>query len=372
MDLVIAAVLAAAIGAIVAALAVRRRGSEVATAPAPFALLQQGMEANAVLLQQAMADLRATQGQALAELRGEVQRSLGATEQQLLTQTGATQRTLGDLGAKLASLGEQSSRIGELARDIGSLQDLFRAPKLRGGFGELLLERVLADNLPIGAYELQYGYRDGSRVDAVVHFGGKIVPIDAKFPIESFNAVVAATDEGDRATRRRAFVQQVRRHIDAVARYISPADGTIDLALLYVPAEGVYYETLINEPELREHCAARRVLPTSPNTLVAYLQVVSLGLRGLAMEERTKELHEGIRRAQLAIEAFRTLHETLGKHLENAAKKYDESLRGLDRAADAIEAVGRPLASPEQPTLPLGPDDEGLHRLPFAAGGNDR
>ena len=368
MEILAGAIVVATAGAILVALLLRRRTSD-----APLVLLQQGMRADAAQVQQTLAELRGTNAQALTEMRAELQRSLGATEQQVLTQTGSTQRTLGELGVTLATLGEQSARIGELAKDVGSLHDLFRAPKLRGGFGELMLERVLADNLPATAYQLQYGYRDGSRVDAIVRFGGRIVPIDAKFPIESFNLMTAASDDAERISRRRAFVQQVKRHVDAVAKYVAPAEGTIDYAFLYFPAEAVYYSAAVSEPDLREYCAERHVLPTSPNTLVAYLQMVSLGLRGLAMEERTRELNENLRRAALEIETFRLMHDTLGKHLENATKKYAESLRGLDRAADAVEAVGRPLQTTQQTTLPLtGDEGSTVRRLPFVARGDDR
>src|SRR5438552_13620909 len=232
MDLLAVAIVTAAAAAVIVAVLVRRRPADV-----PMAVLQQGMRADTAHVQQTLAELRTANAQALADMRAELQRSLGATEQQVLTQTGSTQRTLGELGATLATLGEQSARIGELAKDVGSLNDLFRAPKLRGGFGELMLERVLADNLPANAYQLQYGYRDGSRVDAIVRFAGRIVPIDAKFPIESFTALVGAGDDAARRAKRRAFLAQVRRHIDAVAKYVSPADGTIDFALMYVPSE---------------------------------------------------------------------------------------------------------------------------------------
>ena len=369
MDVLAAAIVAAAVAALgIAVILVRRRPADV-----PLAMLQQGMRSDAALLQQTIAELRSANAQALTDLRTEVQRSLGATEQQLLVQSGSTQRTLGELGVKLATLGEQSARIGDLAKDVGSLHDLFRAPKLRGGFGEVMLERVLADNLPAGAFELQYGYRDGSRVDAVVRFGGRLVPIDAKFPIESFNAMTAAAEGAERASARRAFVQQVKRHVDAVARYVSPSDGSIDYAFLYFPAEGVYYEAAIAEPDLRDYCAERHVLPTSPNTLVAYLQMVSLGLRGLAMEERSRDLQEGLRRAALELEKFRAAYDTLGDHLRNASKKHTDSLHGLNRTADAIEAVGRPLENPEQGVLPLTGDEEStVRRLPFVARGDDR
>jgi DNA recombination protein RmuC len=299
-----------------------------------------------------------TQGQ-VAELRRDLGRSLGATEQQLATQAGTTHRTLNDLSRQLGGLSEQSQRIGELAKDIGSLQDLLRAPKARGGFGELLLERLLHDALPATAYEVQYTYKDGSRVDAIVRYAGRIVPIDAKFPNETWNALARAEDPAERRTKKRAFLQQVRRHIDAVGRYVSPADGTIDFAVMYIPSESVYYDLVLREeegePDLRAYCAERKVIPASPNTLLAYLQIVSLGVRGLAMQERTRELQQGVAAVRREFERFVELHDQLGRHLENATKKFDETDRALSRASSAIETLAQaPIAAGgEQVALPL-------------------
>jgi DNA recombination protein RmuC len=309
---------------------------------------QVGMQGQVELLARSVADLRSDLG-----------RSLGATEQKLATQAGTAQRTLTDLSRQLGTLSEQSQRIGDLAKDIGSLQDLLRAPKARGGFGELLLERLLHDALPASAYEIQYTYKDGSRVDAIVRYAGRIVPIDAKFPNETWNALAKATDETERRTKKRAFLQQVRRHIDAVGRYVSPADGTIDFAVMYIPSESVYYDLVLREeegePDLRAYCADRKVIPASPNTLLAYLQVVSLGVRGLAMQERTRELQQGVAAVRREFERFVELHDQLGRHLENATKKFDETDRALSRASSAIETLAQaPLAAGgEQVALPL-------------------
>ena len=343
---VLIALAAAALGAL-AAYALARR--PVPAAPPSIA-------PDLAVLRDAVAELRATSAEAIGELRADVRRSLGETEQQVLTQSGSTQRALSDLGRQLAVLGEQSARVGDLAKDIGSLHDLLRAPKLRGGFGELLMQRVLEDALPAGSFQLQYTYRNGARVDAVVHFAGRLVPIDAKFPMEAFNALAVATDEADRKTKRRAFLQTVKRHVDSVARYISPEDGTIDFALMYVPAEQVFYEAFIrgDDADLRDYCSQKHVIPTSPNTLLAYLQLVSFGMKGLAMQERTRELNASIRHAALELEKFRGMHEQLGRHLENAGKKYTESVRGLDRAADAMESLTRAPAV-DQATLGLAP-----------------
>src|SRR6185503_20570242 len=163
--------LIAAIAAVVALAVVLRRpaGDEAAAVreslSAQLHAAQQGTQGQVELVARSVGDLRT-----------ELSRALGATEQQVATQAGTTHRTLNDLSRQLGTLSEQSQRIGDLAKDIGSLQDLLRAPKARGGFGELMLERLLQDCLPASAYEIQFTYRDGSRVDAIVRYGSRIVP----------------------------------------------------------------------------------------------------------------------------------------------------------------------------------------------------
>ena len=280
---------------------------------------------------------------AVGALQVEVQRALGATEQQVLTQTAATQRSLGEVARELGVVAERSAQVGTLARDIGSLSDLLRAPKPRGTFGELFLERVLADELPAAAFALQYGYRDGTRVDAVVRFGDRLVPIDAKFPLESFAAIGRATDDEDGRARRRAFAQQVKRHVDAVARYVQPGEGTIDYAFLYVPAENVFYECLArpdDDLDLAAYCSARRVIPASPNTLLAYLRVVSLGLRGLAIEESARDLQARVGQAATELGRLREIHRVASGHLDNAQRKLHEADAALARTALVIEGLG--------------------------------
>jgi DNA recombination protein RmuC len=315
------------------------------------------------LLQAQVAELTRATTTSVGELRGELQRTLSTSEERLGTQTGMTQRALTDLAKQLAQLSERSERIGQLAREVGSLHDLLKVPQPRGGFGELMLERLLADTLPAEAFALQYTFRDGLRVDAIVRSGGRIVPIDAKFPLEAFQALLAAATDDERRARRRAFLQQVKRHVDAVSRYVRPEESTIDVAFLYVPAEQVHYEAFVvlaEGEDMRAYCAQRHVVPVSPNTLVAYLHLVALGLRGLAIEQRSREMHEQIRRAALELERFRELYDQLGRHVENASKKFTESLRALDRTSAAVETLGQTqLAAPAQPTLALDlADDE--------------
>jgi DNA recombination protein RmuC len=309
------------------------------------------------LLQAQVAELTRATTASVGELRGELQRTLTTAGEQMDSRGAATDRALNALAGQLGELSEKSQRIGDLAREVGSLHDLLKVPQPRGGFGELLLERLLADSLPAEAFGLQHSFRDGLRVDAVVRTGGRIVPIDAKFPLEPFQALAAASTDDERRAKRRAFLQTVKRHVDAVARYVRPDEGTVDIALLYIPAEQVFYAGFVqieDGDDMRAYCAQRHVVPVSPNTLVAYLQLVALGLRGLAIEQRSREMHEQIRRAALELERFRELYDQLGRHVENASKKFTESLRTLDRATDAVETLGQTqLAAPAQATLAL-------------------
>ena len=313
------------------------------------------------LLRDQVAELTRATTTSVTELRGELQHTLATAGERMDTRGAATDHALTDLARRLGELSEKSQRIGDLAREVGSLHDLLKVPQPRGGFGELMLERLLADSIPAEAFALQHTFRDGLRVDAILRTGGRIVPIDAKFPLEPFQALAAAATDDERRAKRRAFLQTVKRHVDAVARYVRPDEGTIDIALLYIPAEQVFYSAFVqleDGDDLRAYCSQRHVVPVSPNTLVAYLQLVALGLRGLAIEQRSREMHEQIRRAALELERFRDLYDQLGRHVENASKKWTESLRTLDRATDAVETLGQTqLAAPAQETLALDVDN---------------
>src|SRR5207248_5856228 len=176
--------------------------------------------------------------QELATLRRSLEMQTAAMSDVLSSGSRRTESAIGDVRERIGALQEQAREVADLARDIGSLQELLRPPKLRGGIGELLLERLLEDLLP-GRYQRQYEFPSTrTRVDAVVAIGDKLVAIDAKFPLDAFVQMSAATAE-ERRTRRRAFVAAVKRHVDAVAeRYIVPRDRTLAIALMYVPCEG--------------------------------------------------------------------------------------------------------------------------------------
>ena len=270
-----------------------------------------------------------------------------------------TTRVFGEVKESLGKLEKGTQQIEAVGRDISSLQEVLRAPKFRGGFGELLLERLLEDILPHQNYELQHQFRSGEAVDAVIRIGDNLVPIDSKFPLEDFQRILAAESDAERASLRRAFSRTVRKHVDNVCRYIRPDEGTFDFALMYIPAENVYYETILRpggEGEVYSYALQRRVIPVSPNSFYAYLQVIILGLKGLRIEHTAGEVLRHLGRLQGDLDSFRTDFETLGGHIRRAASKYDEAGRRLDRLGDKLKLAG------ETPAERLAEGDAGTHQ----------
>jgi DNA recombination protein RmuC len=215
--------------------------------------------------------------------------------------------------------------------------------------GELFLGNLLDQVVPEN-YELQHRFRSGEAVDAVIKLGPKLVPVDAKFPLENFQRLTAASDAERKALRKR-FIADVKKHVDAIAsKYILPDEGTYDFALMYIPAENVYYEMIIkdepDEENVSAYAVSRRVIPVSPNSLYAYLQAIVFGLRGLQIEKRAEEILSHLNRLQGDFAKFRDDFDTVGTHLKNAHNKYDDALKRLGQLEGKLE-ISSALA--EQP-----------------------
>lgn len=240
---------------------------------------------------------------------------------------------LADVRERLGALGEATRRLESLGAAVADVQQLLQVPRLRGTLGELWLEELIGQVLPPAAFTVQHTFRTGERVDAVLRLGDRLVPVDAKFPLEACRRMLAATDDAERERERRTFLRSVRVRIDEIAdRYIRPEEGTYDFALMYVPAEAVYYEAVVRDADAGDesviaYALERRVVPVSPHTFYAYLLVILHGLKGLAVEARAREILDGLGALRQQFDAFWAAHEKVGTHLGNAARQYDESAR---------------------------------------------
>ena len=263
-------------------------------------------------------------------LREQVGQNLGTVTQQVAV-FGSVQEGIGKVT-------EATNQILALGQDITALQDILRAPKPRGGLGEIMLANLLAQVLPGERYRIQHTFGDGTRVDAAILLADHVVPIDAKFPLENFRRMLDAEDDKERQSARRAFIRDVRKRVDETAKYIQPDAGTFEFALMYVPAENVYYE-ILSAKDLFEHALERHVIPVSPNSFFAYLNVIAFGLRGLEIEEKARLLLGQLSRLRKDFGDVHGAFDTLGKHITNAQSKYNEVDVRLGRFGERLTDV---------------------------------
>ena len=296
------------------------------------------------------------------DLRRSVGERVSAVEDRLAEGQKNVSDTLGQVHEKMGRVFQASQKIQELAGGMTRLEDLLKPPKVRGGLGETFLEQALSDVLPPGAWKMRHVFPDGTIVDAAIRVGEFLVPVDSKFPLENFRRSKEAPDEADRKRARRDFASDVRKHVDAIAtKYIRPGDGTYDFALMYVPSEAVYCEIVFDEDgvSLADWAAAeRRVIAVSPRLLHVYLATVCTGLRGMAVEERAKEILEHLSDLRREWDLVEDPLRTLGTHLRNSQKQYDAARGAFDRFGGKLDTLadrGESDAVEDVPELALLP-----------------
>ena len=259
--------------------------------------------------------------------------------------TGESRSTQEDtIGRLNTQIGHISSATDDLLNETRRLTQALSAPGPRGGLGEVLLENLLRDALPEDAVTLQHSFLDGRRVDATVRVRDRIIPIDAKFPLTAFEAIVTAKGEKDREAARRRFTTDIRRHVDAVREYIRPEEQTVDYALMYIPGENIFHEIMRRDrglddgDQLWTYAHENRVIPTSPNTLFLYIQTIALALRGLSVERSARQIQTQLTSLSQDIRQTSSDVETLGAHLRNAQNKQQETSRRLSDLQQKVEA----------------------------------
>jgi DNA recombination protein RmuC len=282
--------------------------------------------------------LRSESARQLADRNADVDRRLEAMTATMDRRLETATKTTSAIHLQLGQLGQANAEILARANDLKKLEQALRPPKARGGFGELLLGNLLRDRLPADAYELQYGFNTGERVDAVIKVE-RLVPIDAKFPLDNFERLADAESDDERALYEKAFSRDLRNHVDAIAnKYIRPDEGTYDFALMYLPSEGVYYELVCGKTgALIQYAHDKRVFPVSPTTFTSQLQVIVLGLKGMQIEQRAHEVMAYVAQLQGDFDRFRDDFQVVGKHIGNAQSKFAEAEKRLDRFDTKLE-----------------------------------
>ncbi|MCJ7785771.1 MAG: DNA recombination protein RmuC [Desulfobacterales bacterium] len=322
--------------------------------------MSDGLNKNISLLTEQLRAINEQVNHQLQLVNQQLQNSSGQIGQRLDT----AGQVIGEVREKLGELSKTSEQIHEVGKNIATLQEILRPPKLRGGLGEQFLGELLSQILPPEFYSLQYPFSSGERVDAVVKLGEKLVPIDSKFPLDNFRRIIECKTEEEKKGFQKMFYRDVRKHIDDIAgKYILPQEGTYDFALLYIPAENVYYETITKDESFGEekgvlnYALTKKVIPVSPNSFYAYLQVIVLGLKGLQIEKNAQKIQALLSGLKKDIGGFQEDFQLVGKHITNSMNKFEEARRRLDKFTFKLEQIE------SQPSLPFK-EEQGEGKVP--------
>jgi len=296
-------------------------------------------------------EARRTLAAQLEGLVGQVNAQLAQTQQNMGQQFEGATKVFGDLRGQLGQVAEMAARMEALGREIEELQGILKAPKLRGNLGEASLEEFLRQVLPPTFWEMQYRFAGGQTVDAVIKLRDHLVPVDAKFPLESFQRLHAAADDASRKVARKEFERSVKGRIDEIAdKYIRPGEGTFEFALMFIPAENVYYEVIIRDENLGDaasllnYATSKRVVPVSPNSFYAYLATIATGLKGMQVEQRSREILAELGKLQRDFDKLADELRLLGKHLASAQGKFEQADRLATRFGERLSGVtGQPI-----------------------------
>jgi DNA recombination protein RmuC len=259
----------------------------------------------------------------------------------------ATTGAIGDMNRSLGELKTRGERLEDFGKAINEIGGLLRPPHIRGMTGEVLLEKILSDMLPNGIYRMKYAFRSGEQVDAVIKFRELILPVDSKFPLDSFKKMLECEAEDDKRRCYKEFVQAVKRQVDSIARkYILPDENTFEFAFMYVPSESVYYEAIVRDKQYGEennllsYAVKNRVYIVSPATLFPFLSTIVYGLKAFRIEENAKQILGRIGALRKDFEEFKTVFDVVGAHLSDAYKKYlSEAVRRLSKVETDISSL---------------------------------
>lgn len=282
--------------------------------------------------------LRDKMDEKLSETHKATQQQISHTMQTVQGITGQSAKQIADVVAGLTKLEETNKQVVNFSAQLQNLQDILKNPKQRGILGEYFLEETLKNVLPPNSYQMQYPFKDGVIVDAVVFVKEKIIPIDSKFSLENYERVLNATDAETREKYTKQFKNDLKFRIDETAKYVKPSENTMDFAFMFIPSESIYYDLLsgtvgvVNSRDLIDYAfKEKHVIIVSPTSFLAYLQTVLQGLRALQIEESAKEIRTNVEKLGKHILAYEEYYKKLGTSLGTTVGHYNTAYKELGK-----------------------------------------
>lgn len=282
----------------------------------------------------------------MSEKLGESQKMMVDNIQKQFSQSA---RLIADVTKNLTELKETNKQVVSVTDELKTLQNILQNPKQRGVLGEYYLQSVLENVLPPERFTMQYSFKDGVTVDAVVYLDGKkVLPVDSKFSLENYNRLIEEKDKASRERLIKSFKADLKNRIDETSKYIRPNENTMDFAFMFIPSEAIYYDLLINKVgesgtssrDLIEYAFRdKNVIIVSPTSFLAYLQTVLQGLRSLEIEERAKDIQKGVGQLGRHIGAFDQFMQKLGSSLSTTVNHYNRAHTELKKVDKDIMKI---------------------------------
>ncbi|MFH1759277.1 MAG: DNA recombination protein RmuC [Patescibacteria group bacterium] len=294
---------------------------------------------------QAMLMLQNQMNELQRNLSGHFQESTKVMQKQFASSAGIIR----EVTEKLVKLDETNRQVVGFADQLKSLQDVLKNPKQRGVLGEYYLETLLKNIFPPSAYQMQYEFKNGEIVDAAIFYQDKIIPVDSKFSLENYNRILECRSDEERAPLEKLFRQDLKNRIDETSKYVRPNEGTTEFAFMFIPAEAIYYDLLVNQVgaiktntrDLIEYAYKdRKVIIVSPTSFAAYLQTVLQGLKAQQIEKSAKEIIKKVHTLGKHLSAYEEYMQKLGGHLGTTVNSYNTAYKELGKIDKDVLRIG--------------------------------
>lgn len=289
----------------------------------------------------------------LNEIARVLDMKLGESTKMMQSQFGESAKIIRDVTERLTKLDETNKQVMQFTDQLEKLQDTLTNPKQRGILGEYYLETLLKNVFAPGMYQMQYPFKDGMIVDAVIFVKEKIIPIDSKFSLENYNRIREERDPLERERLEKIFKQDLKNRIDETAKYVRPEEGTMDFAFMFIPAEGIYYDLLVNQigsiktntRDLIEYAfIEKKVHIVSPTTFLSHLKMIMQGLRALQIEESAKEIKKRVEDLAKHLIRYDVYMQKLGKNLGASVNMYNDAYKEFHKIdKDVVRIAGKEI-----------------------------
>lgn len=315
--------------------------------------MKSSVEVTRETMQKQLSEQRNSMDSQLRSQSDVLNQQLKNQSQVMFNQTKLITERLENAQEVIRGVQNQLGGIQEFGKDIKDLSNVLKSPKLRGGLGEQFLNQMLADSLPDELYQVQYKFKDGNACDAVVFTDNGIIPIDSKFPMENFKLMLTCDTDADRDRAKKTFESDVKKRIDEISsKYILPDEGTTDQAIMYIPSENIFYELIVNSPNIEEYAKQRNIVMTSPNTLSYFLKVILIAYQQNKLQQNAGEILKALSGLKIESDKIEEDMDVLQKHISNSYKSMDGVKTRYQKFVGKLDSI-RVIEAPKETTKSL-------------------